>query len=219
MFYYTATVVGYAETALQKNGSMVCPQFLNIGTNTAVPLQSIIPTGEDTSDNVQIQALDAYGYTVASYDWNDWANSSACWVDADYAPVEGVSFAPGQAVWVMGSSSNQSLQSSGQVGASDVVVNLQKNGTLLGNPFPVAINLQDIIAQGEDASDNVQIQILDSYGYTVYSYDWNDWANNSACWVDADYAPINGVEISAGQGLWVMGSSTSQSIRFPAPTL
>lgn len=215
----SSNIVGYATGSLQKNGTMVSAQFLNIGSTGNIDLQSLIPTGPDTSDNVQIQTLDAYGYTKDSYDWNDWANDNACWVDADYAPIEGVTFAPGQALWVMGSAATQGIQSSGQVGTKDVVVTLQKNGTLAGNPFPIAIDLQDIVASGKDASDNVQIQTLDAYGYTKDSYDWNDWANDNACWVDADYAPIVNVTVAPGQGLWVMGSNGEQSIRFPAPEL
>ena len=194
-------------------------QFVNIGATKDMPLQSIVPTGDDTSDNVQIQTLDAYGYTVDSYDWNDWVADKPCWVDGDYNRIEDVSFAPGQALWVMGSDSSQGLQSAGQVNVEDVKVYLKKNGTLVGNPFPVELDIQDILADGEEASDNIQIQTLDAYGYTVDSYDWNDWATDSPCWVDGDYNPVESVKIAPGQGLWVMGSNASQYLQFPAPEL
>ena len=198
---------------------MVVAQFINVGANTEIPLQSIIATGDDASDNVQIQTLDAAGYTVDTYDWNDWANDTACWVDSDWNPIEGITIAPGQGLWVMGSASTQGVQAAGQVGTSDVVVSLRSGGTATGNPFPTKISLQDIIAEGDEASDNVQIQILDAAGYTLKTYDWNDWANDSACWVDSDWNPIEGVDILPGQGLWVMGSNNNQAIRFPAPEL
>ena len=198
---------------------MVVAQFVNVGANTEIPLQSIIATGDDASDNVQIQTLDAAGYTVDTYDWNDWANDTACWVDSDWNPIEGITIAPGQGLWVMGSASTQGVQAAGQVGTSDVVVSLRSGGTATGNPFPTKISLQDIIAEGDEASDNVQIQILDAAGYTLKTYDWNDWANDSACWVDSDWNPIEGVDILPGQGLWVMGSNNNQAIRFPAPEL
>ena len=73
-------------------------------------LQSIKPTGDEASDNVYIQTLDAAGYTVDSYTWNDWANAEACWVDDSYAPVENVKIAPGQGLWVQGSSNAQYIQ-------------------------------------------------------------------------------------------------------------
>ena len=211
--------VGYAQSGLQNGGTIVVPQFINVGETTELDLQQLIATGDNASDNVQIQTLDAFGRTVNSYDWNDWALSTACWVDEDYNPIESVTVQPGQGVWVMGSENGQGLQSAGKVSTTDVVVTLQNGGTMTGNPFPVALDLQDILAEGDGASDNVQIQVLDAFGRTVSSYDWNDWALSTACWVDEDYSAIEGVTIQPGQGLWIMGSAASQSIRFPAPSL
>ena len=210
--------VGYAQSGLRKNGTLVTAQFLPI-TGDAIPLDNLVATGDDASDNVEIQTLDAYGRTVDSYSWNDWAQATPCWVDGGYEKVEGVSFAPGQALFVMGSSATQGLQSSGKVGDEDVVVALRKNGTLAGNPFPVAIDLQDIVAEGNDVSDNVEIQILDAYGRTVDSYSWNDWAQDKPCWVDGGYDKVEGVSFEPGQGLFVMGSGDGQYLRFPAPEL
>ena len=210
--------VGYAQSGLQNGYTMATPQFANIGS-LAMPLQSIVPTGDDTSDNVYIQTLDAYGYTLNSYGWNDWAGDTACWVDDDYNPVEGVSFQPGQGLWVQGLTTGQGIQTAGSVGKNDVSVTLKSGYTASGNPFPVAIDLQDVVADGEDVSDNVYIQTLDAYGYTLTSYAWNDWAADAPCWVDDDYNPVVGVTIQPGQGLWVQGTSTAQYIRFPAPEL
>lgn len=87
---------------------MATAQFANIGTE-AMPLQSIVPTGADTSDNVYIQTLTAGGYTLDTYSWNDWAADEPCWVDDSYEKVEGVTFAPGQGLWVQGSSTEQAI--------------------------------------------------------------------------------------------------------------
>lgn len=92
---------------------MVSPQFLNIGASTSTPLQSIVPVGESLSDNVVIQTLTPYGYTASAYMWIDYAGDSGdqtAWVDPDtYEIVEGVTFEPGQGLWVQGSSTNQSI--------------------------------------------------------------------------------------------------------------
>ena len=215
----SANIVGYASSRLQNGATMVVAQFVNVGANTEIPLQSIIAIGDDASDNVQIQTLDAAGRTVDAYDWNDWANDKPCWVDGEWNPIEGITIAPGQGLWIMGSAAIQGVQAAGQVGTSDVTVTLRSGGTATGNPFPVKIPLQDIIAEGDEASDNVQIQILDVAGRTLETYDWNDWANDSPCWVDGEWNPISGVDILPVHGLWVMGSNGNQSIRFPAPEL
>lgn len=197
---------------------MVTPQFLNIGEGY-LNLQSIFPTGDDTSDNIYIQTLDAAGRTLASYGWNDWANDNVCWVDDDYAPVEGITFAPGQGLWVQGLSEAQGVQTAGKVASEDITVVLRTGCTAAGNPFPVAIDLQSIIAEGDDTSDNVYIQTLDAAGRTVSSYGWNDWACDEPCWVNDDYEMVTGVMFAPGQGLWVQGLSAGQSIRFTAPEL
>ena len=209
-------IVGYAQSGLQTGFTMMTPQFLSTGSD-AMPLQSLTPVGDDTSDAVFVQTLDAGGYTVNSYTWNDWATDEPCWVNDDYEPIEGVSFPSGTGLWVQGAATGQGIRSAGKVGTSDVVIQLQTGFTAGGNPFPVDVKLQDITAEGDDTSDSVFIQTLDAGGYTVDTYTWNDWAADEPCWVNDDYEPIEGVSFAAGAGLWIQGASNAQYIRIPAP--
>ena len=211
--------VGYAQSGLQSGASMLTPQFQNIGASEAMPLESLTPTGDGTSDAVYIQTLDAYGRTVDSYYWNDWMYESACWVDGEYNAVSGVSFEPGQGLWVYGANGTQGLQSAGKVGKSDVAVQLQNGATGTGNPFPTSVALTDILPLGDGTSDTVYIQTLDAYGRTVDSYYWNDWMYENPCWVDGEYNAVTDVNFVAGQGLWIYGANSEQSIQFPAPEL
>ena len=89
---------------------MATPQFTNIGADEAMPLQSIIPTGDDTSDNVSLQTLDSAGRTVDMYFWNDWAADEPCWVDDNFEKVTGVTIDPGLGLWVSGSATTQYLR-------------------------------------------------------------------------------------------------------------
>ena len=198
---------------------MVTGQFLPVSSSETIELQSISATGDEASDNVCIETLDAYGRMAESYSWNDWAYESACWVDDSYEVVEGVSFAPGTGLWVQGANAEQGIQTAGKVGTSDITVVLRAGFTAVGNPYPVSVNLQDIIASGDDSSDNVCIETLDAYGRMVESYSWNDWAYETPCWVDDSYEKVEGVTFASGDGLWVQGSSNAQTIRFPAPEL
>lgn len=200
------------------NGSLVTAQFLPI-SGSEIDLSTLTAVGDDIVDNVTVQTLDAYGRTVDSYTWNDYMYDYACWVDDNYEEIDNVTFAPGQGLFVLGSSSSQGIQSAGKVGTSDVLVQLRMNGTLAGNPFPVGINLQEIVAEGDDIVDNVTIQTLDAYGRTVDSYTWNDYMYDDPCWVDGNYEIVEGVNFGGGQGLFVLGSSSSQYLRFPAPEL
>ena len=206
---------------------MLTSQFLPVGSASAMPLQSIIPVGDDLSDNVNLQTLDRAGRTVDNYLWIDWAGEDSdqkAWVDAGtYAIVEGVTFAPGAGLWITGSGETQAIQSSGEVGLKDVSITLREGATGMGNPFPISIGLQDILPTGEDLSDNVNIQTLDRAGRTVDNYLWIDWAGEDSdqkAWVDAGtYAIVDGVTFAPGAGLWVTGTSDKQAICFPAPEL
>ena len=105
--------VGYAQSGLQSGATMVTPQFLGIGSNTALDLQSIKPQGDETSDNVSIQTLDAYGRMIDMYIWCDWAGESGdqeAWSDGSGEIIEGVTFPAGQGLWVQGSATGQYLQ-------------------------------------------------------------------------------------------------------------
>ena len=96
--YAIASRVGYAQSSLQSGNTLAGVQFVNVGTEADMPPQSIKPTGTDVSDNIVIQTLDAYGRTVDSYLWIDWAGDESdqeAWVnDETYEIIDGVSFAP-----------------------------------------------------------------------------------------------------------------------------
>ena len=221
----SSDIVGYAQSGLKTGYTLTGAQFLNIGSDTATPLQSIIPTGDDTSDNVTLQTLDAYGNSVDMYTWINWAGDSGDeegWVDDTYSIVDGVTFATGSGLWVSGSSSEQGFQTSGSVGKLDVNVGLRSGYTAVVNPFPVSVNLQDILPTGDDTSDNVTLQTLDAYGNSVDMYTWINWAGDSGDeegWVDDTYTIVSGVTFEPGQGFWVSGSSSEQGIQFAAPEL
>ena len=201
-------------------------QFTAVGGGVASldSLQGIGTEANPASDNVALSTVDEYGTAIDTYTWNTWAAAAPCWVNDSYEPVTGVTIAPGQAFWTTGASDDQSIQSTGEVGVEDVVVSLRLGYTLVGNPFPVKIALQDLVAESSDeetaaASDNVAISTIDEYGTAIDTYTWNTWAAAEPCWVNDSYEPVNGVEFAPGEGLWASGTSEAQSIRFPAPEL
>lgn len=201
---------------------MVSAQFVPV-SGEEYKLEDIIPVGDDLVDNINIKVLDAYGRTAEGFDftWVDYMADDPCWIDGEYNIVEGVTFAPGQGLWIYGVNSSQGIQTAGQVGTSDILVNLRDGAIGTGNPFPVAVALQDIIAEGDDTVDNVNIKILDAYGRTVdgCDYTWVDYMADDPCWIDGEYNIVENVTFAPGQGLWVYGTSTEQAIRFPAPEL
>ena len=76
--------VGYAQSGLKNGNTIAGVQFVNISNESATPLQSIIPVGDDVSDNVVLQTLDFAGRTVNSYMWINWAGDNGdqeAWVN------------------------------------------------------------------------------------------------------------------------------------------
>ena len=208
-------------------------QFYNVGDSASIPLQAIKPIGDGASDTVNIQTLDSAGYTVDSYMWIDYAGpdwDQKGWIDVNaemgeyYELVTDVSFAPGEGLWVFGQA-GLSIQSAGEVGKSDVTVELITGAVGVSNPFPATLNLVDILPEGEGASDTVNVQTLDSAGYTVDSYMWIDYAGpdwDQKGWIDVNaemgdyYELVTDVTFAPGEGLWVFGQP-GLSIVIPAP--
>lgn len=105
--------VGYAQSGLKSGATMVTAQFLNIGATESISITDIIPMGDDTYNNVEIQTLDFAGRTVDSYVWTDAGGEGwdqIGWVNDDNEIVTEVTFAPGQGLWVYGSSTEQAIR-------------------------------------------------------------------------------------------------------------
>ena len=101
----SANIVGYSGNQLRLGATLVSPQFLGIGTTGGVmKLEDLVPVGDvDTDGGFYIDILNYHGGTAESYQWIDWGEGDTQgWCDGDYAIVEGVSFAPGQGLWIIG---------------------------------------------------------------------------------------------------------------------
>ena len=201
---------------------MTSAQFTDVASSDgSISLSAIKPTAATEVDMgylVEIQILDNAGYTTEdSYLWN-----GTEWEAATGADVSTITFAPGQGLWVMSSVGEAAgLQSSGKVGTSDVDFALDDDygAAAIGNPFPTAIALNDIVpivGEEVDAAYLIEIQILDNAGYTTEnSYLWNGTE-----WEAASGADVSTIKFAPGQGLWVMSSiGEAASLRFPAPEL
>lgn len=219
--------MGYASNNLRAGSIGLVPQFVGVGSeNGTIDLQEI-KCGEGCSDSVSLKILDSIGIGGDSYFWINWYGENgdeSCWVDGEFNKVDKFPIQPGQGLWVSADDTTQTFLSSGQVGTSDVAVQLRFGSTMTGNPTPVAIDLQDIRC-GEGCSDSVSLQILDNIGIGGDSYNWINWYENpetgetESCWVDPDFNKVEGFSIKPGEGLWVSADSSDQYIIFPGVEL
>ena len=191
---------------------MTSAQFAPI-SGTGINIQDIVANGEDLS-YVAIQTLDSAGRPAETFTWNDWMYEEACWVDDDLNQASRV-FSPGAGMWIYGVD-GYNIQTAGKVETSDVVVTLADGFVAVGNPFPVSVSIQDIVATGDDLS-YVAIQTLDSAGRAAETFTWNDWMYESPCWVDDELNQTTRT-FAPGEGVWVYGVA-GYTLRFPAPEL
>ena len=216
--------VGYNSNELRSGSSGLVSQFVST-SGGAIDLQDI-KCNDAASDSVSFMILDNIGLGGDSYYWVNWYEgedgAESCWVDSEYAKVEGMTIQPGQGLWVAGDSSEQIFQSAGQVGTADVAVQLRSGSTMTGNSSPVEIDLQDIVCT-DNCSDSVSFMILDNIGLGGDSYYWVNWYEGEdgaeSCWVNSDFEKVSGMTIQPGQGLWVAGDSEEQYITFPGVEL
>lgn len=223
----TQIIVGYSSNGLQAGATLVTPQFAGIGADGKLDLQSI-KCNDGCSDSVLIMTLDEIGLTVDTYAWVDWyeneeGETEACWVDGDFNKITDLKLDPGQGFWIQGDSTDQLIQSAGQVGTDDIAIQLRAGATVAGNATPVAVDIQDILCN-DGCSDSVLMMTLDEIGLTVDTYAWVDWYENEAgeteaCWVDGDFNKIKGLSINPGQALWIQGDSEDQVVTFPGVEL
>lgn len=206
-------IVGYANYELAQGFVMTSPQFRSISSSGGYNVKDIVANGADLN-SISIQTLDTAGRTDKSFVWNDWMYETACWVD-DNLDVADYTLAEGASVWVQGAS-GYTIQTAGEVATSDVTVELADGFVAVGNPFPVSVNIQDLIATGADLND-ISIQTLDVAGRTDKSFIWNDWMYDSPCWVDDDMNEAN-YQLAPGEGMWIQGKE-GYTIRIPAPEI
>ena len=203
---------------------MIGAQILGIGSQDgSVNLQSIVPQGNDCVDNVSLSKLGPYGTTEITYTWIDYGSEGgAYWTEDGDSKATGVTFIPGEALWIQASGSDQFVQSKGQVSTSDISVRLREGATMVSNPTPITIDIQKILPTGPDCVDNLSMSKVGPYGTTETTYTWIDYGSEGgAYWTeDGDSkASGSGVKIEPGAGLWLQASSTEQYIVFPGVEL
>ena len=216
--------MGYASNNLRAGSIGLVPQFVGVGSeNGTIDLQEI-KCGEGCSDSVSLKILDSIGIGGDSYFWINWYGENgdeSCWVDGEFNKVDKFPIQPGEGLWVSADDATQTFLSAGQVGTSDVAVQLRAGSTMTGNPTPVAIDLQDIRC-GEGCSDSVSLKILNNIGIGGDSYFWINWYGENgdeSCWTDGEFNKVDKFPIQPGEGLWVSADNSDQYIIFPGVEL
>ena len=209
--------VGYSKTALVDGNKLVAAQFAPVGNAEGYDIQNIVAEGADVESFVALQTLTSSGKANETFSWDTWmyVTDKPAWIDD--AGIATRKFAPGEALWVQGRA-GYSITTAGQVDLSDLVVELVDGNKAVGNPFPVKVNIQDIVAEGADVESFVALQTLTSSGKANETFSWDTWMYvvDEPAWIDD--VGIATREFEPGEGIWVQGRA-GYTLRIPAPEL
>lgn len=213
----SANIVGYAKSDLANGNKLISAQFLPIGSSDGYDIQNIVAAGDDIESYVSLQTLTPGGKAKETYSWDTWqfVEDEPAWIDD--VGIATRKFLPGEAIWIQGKE-GYTIQTAGQVGTDDVVYNLVNGNVAIGNPFPVAVNIQDIVATGDDIESYVSLQTLTPGGKAKETYSWDTWqfVEDQPAWIDD--VGVATREFAPGEGIWVQGKA-GYTLRIPAPEL
>ena len=239
----SANVVGYNSVATGDGGSKaLAASFAPVGETMS--LQDLKITGYNHEDGfdgeLNIQFLDGLGRMTELYNWIDIPadpedpDSVAFygWYDGEDNFVEDVTIEPGDGLWVFSSSKVFGLQSAGQVITKPTAVTLREEGsTMVANPIPVDVDLQDVSVAGYDHDagfeGSINVQFLDGLGRMTALYNWIDIPADPEDpdsvafygWYDGEDNLVEDVTVDAGTALWTFSDSSAYSLVFPGATL
>ena len=238
----SSNIVGYEKITVPANKmDIVAVQFQSVGTNV-VDIQSITVEGysEYGADWIKIYDPTTSRYLTARY-WGEDADGGiydpddeefenplgAGWGDVDQIAIDATLDA-GQGVWTQAETGGK-LVVSGEVSTNNWVAVPANKMTLVGNPLPMEVSLQDITVEGygQYGADWIKIYDPATSRYVIARY-WGEDADGGiydpddeefenplgAGWGDVDQIAITAT-IKVGQGFWTQAEQGGKLI-FPA---
>ncbi len=221
-----SNVVGYQKLDIPAGGyALLANPFVEVGTGLTTPEGYAIndmftgdtensTAGRTSAQGDQMQIWDPTRQGYTTYFFSSWVNQWAAGSTPRVATEE--SFALGDGYWYLNRGQEAyKLTVSGEVSTKEVEVTLVPGYTLVCNPFPADLPLNDEnidwgtagATAGRTSAQGDQIQIWDisRQGYTTYFFSsWvNQWAAGSTPRVATEES------IPAGQGFWYLNRSQS----------
>ena len=238
----SANVVGYSSVCTTNGCKALGASFAPV--TSTMNLQDLKVTGynheEGFDGELNVQFLDGIGKTTDMYYWIDIPADEEDpesvafygWYDGSDTLVENVTINPGDGLWVFSSSKDFGLQSAGQVIKTSTAVTLNNGGmSMVANPIPMDIDLQDIFVGGYNHEDGfegeINVQFLDVIGKTDAMYYWIDIPADPEDpesvafygWYDGEDTLVENVTVGAGTALWTYSDSNAYSLIFPGVSL
>lgn len=227
----SSDIVGYTSKESSQIGkTLMGGSFISIGAKDSFKLTDlvvVVPEGQTCSGDFVLQTLTTDGRTKDMYAWyqdkkhGGTKGGVAGWYDlggtTQFVGDNDVEFEAGTCFWTQGG--GFTLQSAGAVLTETVKVTTSVLGkTLVGNPYPMAINLADLyveVSEGQTCSGDFVFQTLTTDGRTKDMYAWYQDKKHGgakggvAGWYDLGGTELitkeTGIILGAGEGYWTQG--------------
>ena len=215
---------------------MVGASFTTVGAE-ALDIASIVPMGDAGEGGSWIKWWDPTAkkysakvvYCYERYDADDEEIVyEGGWGDEDWFPVE-KTFQPGEGFWFQAGQTGVTLSIAGQVdqpATEYVAIPLTMGAQIMvQNPFPMDLNLDDIVMDGDAGEGGSWIKWWDPTAKkyspkAVYCYERYDADDEKIVyeggWGDEDWIPVEKT-FNAGTGFWTQAGQTGVKICFPNP--
>ena len=240
----SSSVVGYDIEATRAGYNYVIPSFRSVGGNqNATDIQLLQLSSDISSLEASFQFLTSERRSAHLYDWiaaedakdydENWPASQGLWIDDDTfdVPEETVTIGVGNAVQLdMGDYDGEPLTCAGQVSDADLSYTTRAGYNYVGNPYPIAMDIQNVQLSDTPASLEVSFQFLTSERRSAHLYDWiaaedakdydDEWPEGLGLWIDDETfdLPETTATIAPGGAVQLdMGDYDGETINVYAP--
>ena len=216
----SSNTVGYEQPTFRQGFTLFAPTFADVGTDQ-IDIQSIKPVGDnvDGDGGINLQTLASDGTQGDVFlAWYDDGTDSGWYDSNDDTPS--VLLNKGDAFWISFPDATTKLNVAGEVKNAATDYPLVQGFTAVGNPYPIAVNIQTIIPVGDavDGDGAISVQTLTAVGTQGDVFlAWYDDGTDSGWYDSNDDTPAT--MIQPGEGLWVASPDSTTSLRFPGFSL
>lgn len=240
----SSDVVGYNTEATRSGYNYVIPTFRTVGGDkTATDIQQFQLSKDISSYEVSFQFLTAKRRNAHTYDWisaedavdyvDGWTEGQGLWIDSETSsyPEQTVTVGVGNAVQMdMGDYDAEDLTCAGEVSDADLSYTTRAGYNYVGNPYPTAMDIQNIQLSNNLSSYEVSFQFLTAKRRNAHTYDWiaaedaadyaDNWEKNLGLWIDGETSafPETTVTIAPGGAVQLdMGDYDGEIVNVYAP--
>jgi len=217
----SSNIVGYHKMDLPENAmTIIGNQFKEIGGDS-INIQDVKPNENfDVDGEDWLRTYDAETFTYTSVIFLSEENcgvKGGAWCDDNAEPVD-FDIKNGQGVWIQSVHADATVTFAGEVN-TNTTINLPENAmTIVCNPLPMAVNIQDIVPNENfdvDGEDWLRTYDAETFKYTsvIFLSEENCGVKGGA-WCDDNAEPVD-FDIEVGQGFWIQSVHPDAAISFP----